>query len=142
MHSIWRARNACEVTAVGDSLYAALGGLTACIGSGGEVRWIRKAIATPPEEERRWILQTFDRPLVVGERLVVTQPGVRAVECLDPATGALRWQSLVTPSLVGMVSRGRLAGRPDRRRLAGPFTRGRQTRLAYSPRAIAVGNSL
>lgn len=104
VRSIWRARNACEVTAVGDSLYAALGGLTACIGSGGEVRWIRKAIATPPEEERRWILQTFDRPLVVGERLVVTQPGVRAVECLDPATGALHWRT-VLPSLVGMVGR-------------------------------------
>ena len=31
---------------------------------GGEVRWIRKAIATPPEEERRWILQTFDRQIL------------------------------------------------------------------------------
>lgn len=104
VRSIWRARNACEVTAVGDSLYATLGGLAACIGAGGEVRWIRKAIATPPDEERRWILQTFDRPLVTSERLVVTQPGVRAVECLDPATGALHWRTVV-PSLVGMVGR-------------------------------------
>jgi outer membrane protein assembly factor BamB len=43
-----------------------------------------------------------ERPLIAGSRLIVAQPGVRTVECLDMATGRREWQT-VLPEVVGVV---------------------------------------
>jgi len=62
---------------------ATLGGVTLAMTADGDVSWIRKHIAIPAEDDPRWILQTYEPPLVAGERVFVAQPGMRAVECLE-----------------------------------------------------------
>jgi hypothetical protein len=56
----------------------------------------------PAEDDPRWVLQRYDRPLVRGGRMYVAQPGVRTVDCLDPATGRQHW-SVVLPEVIGLV---------------------------------------
>jgi outer membrane protein assembly factor BamB len=61
----------------------------------------------PSDEDPRWVLQTFQRPIVVGNQLVIVQPGTRSAVCLDPTTGLQKWETLV-PDLLGCwgVSQG------------------------------------
>ena len=56
----------------------------------------------PSDEDPRWVLQWYQRPLIAGERMYAAQPGVRTVDCLDVATGRLYW-SAVLPEVVGIV---------------------------------------
>jgi outer membrane protein assembly factor BamB len=102
LRSTWGARNCCEVAALDDGLVAALGGLTVAVDAAGNVRWVRTQTALPADDDPRWVLQMYDRPLVHGERLYVAQPGVRTVECLAAATGRRHW-SAVMPEVVGVV---------------------------------------
>jgi outer membrane protein assembly factor BamB len=98
----WWSRRCCQVTQVNDGLVATLGGVTLSTTSSGEVRWIRRQVALPADEDPRWILQKQQPPLVVGSRLFIAQPGVRTVECLDVATGWREWQA-VLPEIVSVV---------------------------------------
>jgi outer membrane protein assembly factor BamB len=102
LRSSWWSRRCCQVTAFEGGLVAALGGVTLATTASGEVRWIRKHLAVPAEEDPRWILQMYERPRVAGSRLFVAQPGVRRVECLDVARGRREWQA-VLPEVVGVV---------------------------------------
>ena len=102
LRNSWGSHACCEVTALDDSLLAALGGATACIDAAGGLRWIRKQAKLPAEEDPRWILQLYQRPLVDGERAFIAQPGVRAVESLDIRTGARHWLT-VLPDLLGIA---------------------------------------
>jgi outer membrane protein assembly factor BamB len=102
LRSSWWSRRCCQVTAFEDGFVASLGGVSMATTAGGEVRWIRKQLVVPAEEDPRWILQMQERPLVAGSKLFVAQLGVRTVECLDVATGRREWQS-VLPEVVGIV---------------------------------------
>ncbi|HZL91067.1 MAG TPA: PQQ-binding-like beta-propeller repeat protein [Pirellulaceae bacterium] len=97
----WGAHACCEVAALEDSLVAVLGGVTLAVDAGGRLKWVRKQVVLPAEEEPRWILQRYQRPLVDGERLYVAQPGVRSIECLDARTGTRHWLS-VLPDLLAI----------------------------------------
>jgi len=48
------------------------------------------------------VLQEYQPPLVKGDWMYVTQPGVRTVDCLAVATGQRCW-SVVLPEVTGMV---------------------------------------
>jgi outer membrane protein assembly factor BamB len=102
LRNTWGARACCEVAANDDGFIAALGGVTLAGDAVGKVRWIRKQISVPAEEDPRWVLQLYDRPLVHGDRVYVAQPGMRTVECLSAATGRRYW-SAVLPEVVGLV---------------------------------------
>jgi outer membrane protein assembly factor BamB len=102
LRSTWGARTCCEAAVVEDGLVAALGGATVAVNAAGMVRWVRTQVAFPADEDQRWVLQMYDRPLVDGERVFVAQPGVRTVDCLAVATGRRRW-SVVLPEVVGIV---------------------------------------
>lgn len=92
---VWHVRHCCEIAALDDAFVAALGGVLVCCDLNGNVRWIRKQVALPPDEEPDWIQQYFDPPLLHAHRLLVAQPGVRSLEYIDPVTGRLLWQSLI-----------------------------------------------
>jgi outer membrane protein assembly factor BamB len=102
LRSNWWSRRCCQVTEYEGGLIATLGGVTVATTDGGEVRWLRKQLSVPAEEDPRWILQIQERPLVAGSRLFVAQPGARTVECLDVTTGRREWQA-VLPEVVGIV---------------------------------------
>jgi outer membrane protein assembly factor BamB len=98
----WATRSCAQVAACGEGIVAVLGGVTLSTTADGDVRWIRKHLTLPAEDDPRWILQMYERPVVVGERVFVAQPGVRTVECLDLATGRSIWQA-VLPEVVGII---------------------------------------
>jgi outer membrane protein assembly factor BamB len=104
LRSSWLRRQCCEVAALEDSVVALLGGVALSLDPHGNVRWMRKQLVLPTEEEPQWIEQLYQRPLIADERIYVSQPGVRSVECLDPQTGRRFWSNVV-PDLIGIVGR-------------------------------------
>jgi len=102
LRSTLGARACCEVTPTDDGIAVALGGAVLSITADGDVRWLRMQTVTSPEDDPRWVLQTFQQPLVHDKRLYVAQPGVRSVDCLDPSTGRKQWSAEFS-DLVGLV---------------------------------------
>jgi outer membrane protein assembly factor BamB len=102
LRNTWGKRACCQVAVLDDSIVAVLGGVTVSLDLAGKVCWVRKAVTIPCEEDPRWVLQRFQAPLVAGGKLFIAQPGVRTVDCLDPATGRQAW-SIVLPEVLGIV---------------------------------------
>ena len=102
LNEAWWRRRCCEVTLLDDGVIAVLSGVTLWCDLAGNTRWIRRHVVLPPSEEPGWVAQHFQRPLVADDALFVAQPGVRAVERLDPTTGRLVWSTLV-PNIQRMV---------------------------------------
>ena len=102
LRSTWGSRGCCEVTPLEDSVVAALGGVTFACDVAGNLKWVRRQVVLPADEEPRWILQLYERPLVEGSRLYVSQPGVRAVDCLDVHSGARQWTNAI-PDIVSIL---------------------------------------
>lgn len=114
LRNSWGSRSCCEISPLNDGVVAVMGGVTLAADSTGNLRWVRKHVALPSDEEPRWVLQMYQRPLIAGERMFVAQPGVRSVECLDVGTGRRNWIA-VLPEVVGLVgfSQGRLIVRTE-----------------------------
>lgn len=87
----WQPRKCCEIAPLDDGLIVALGGATLCSDASGTVRWVRQSLQLPPEEQPQWIEQYFAPPQIFGRSVIVLEPGVEAIECLDVATGRLIW---------------------------------------------------
>lgn len=102
----WRQRRFCRTTQLEDSLIASLGGLVMRIDLTGSVRWARRQVLLPPGEERTWVAQRFDRPLVAQNQVVIASPGVRTVDCLDAESGRLQWRRVLPhiDRLVGVAA--------------------------------------
>lgn len=100
----WWRRRCCEITPLDDGLVAVLSGVTLCCDLAGNTRWIRRHVVLPPSEEPGWVTQYFQRSLADDDGLFVAQPGVRAVERLDPRTGRLVWSRLL-PSVQGILGK-------------------------------------
>lgn len=115
----WWGRRCCEVAALGDGFVVALSGATLCGDIFGNVRWIRRHVVLPPDEEPQWIEQHFQRPMLIDNDLYVAQPGMRAVERLEVASGRLVWRAILpdVQRLIGM-SGGRLIAQVDKGLLA------------------------
>jgi outer membrane protein assembly factor BamB len=90
--TVWHTRHVCETILVDDTIIAVLGGFVLACDTRGQVRWIRKQVLLPADEELDWVAQAIQKPLAHDGRLLITQPGVRAVDCLETATGALLWR--------------------------------------------------
>jgi outer membrane protein assembly factor BamB len=102
LRSTWGSRGCCEITPLEDAVVATLGGVTISCDAAGSLKWVRRQVVLPSDEEPRWILQLYQRPLVDESRLYVSQPGVRAVDCLDVHSGARHWTNVI-PDLVGII---------------------------------------
>ncbi len=88
----WMEERTCQWSAVGDNFVIAMAGTVLCCDGAGKLRWVRRQEWLTPREDRDWGRQYQQPPLVAGDRLLVTQPGVAAVECLDPESGELLWR--------------------------------------------------
>lgn len=94
----------CQATAAGDAIVAAFAGGVLCVDLAGRLRWVRRqpwgdTAAQPPH---------LQPPLVVEGQVFLAPAGADALECLDLATGRLRWRC-VAPNVVRLV--GLAAGR-------------------------------
>jgi outer membrane protein assembly factor BamB len=100
LRATWGARGCCEVLPLDHQLLVALGGVVLGLDARGQVAWVRKQVTLPADEDPRWVLQSYHRPLVAGKNVILTQPGTRSVISLEPATGLKQWETLV-PDVVG-----------------------------------------
>ncbi len=97
----------CRAVAVDDKIVATAGGCVLCCDQQGRPRWLRRQLWTArptgnPTVTLRWLMQRHTPPLVIGDRVYATQPGVWNVECLDLDTGRLIWRQAFS-ELVGLV---------------------------------------
>ena len=88
----WFARYCCEVSVADDTLLAVIGGAVIACDRDGRVQWVRREVVLPTEEDADWVGQSFQPPVVREGRAYVSQPGVRAVDCLEIDTGRRIWR--------------------------------------------------
>lgn len=98
----WLFRRCCEITPHESGLIIVLGGAMVGCTASGEVRWVRTQTMLPSEEDPTWVQQLFQRPIIREDRVLIAQPGVATVDCLERSTGRKFWSRIV-PELVGMV---------------------------------------
>jgi hypothetical protein len=49
----------------------------------------------PATQNLNWVAQRFERPQIIGHRVVITSPGVCSIECLDLDSGELLWRQVL-----------------------------------------------
>jgi hypothetical protein len=92
----WDEHHTAEWIYEGDRLYGNLTGLVFCCDLQGRMQWVRRQLWISPREDRDWPKQWMQPPLLTEQRLIVAQPGVKAVECLDSETGRLLWRRVMS----------------------------------------------
>ena len=92
LRDAWATKVPCEAVVAGDQIVAALGGCVFSCDVLGQVRWLRRQNWFPPSDELGFLRQYRNIPVVQGNRVYLTQPGVCAVEALELETGRLIWQ--------------------------------------------------
>ncbi len=81
-----------QLTLAGRVAVCTIGGTTACFDGAGEVQWLRRHTWLPKMiDELSEDFRVFT-PVLMGGRIVVSIPGVRAVSCLNLVTGRLIWE--------------------------------------------------
>jgi outer membrane protein assembly factor BamB len=91
----WWVRRCCEVLASDEGLIVVLGGVTAALDGEGQVLWIRESESLPLEADIYSVRQHFRPAVFADSRLLIAQPGVRKIECLDPSSGILLWDRVL-----------------------------------------------
>ncbi len=99
----------CLAVAQDGLIYFSLSGVSGCCDAQGQSVWLRRQSWLPPAMDPYRYRRAFDVPLLIGDLVVVTQPGVPVIEALDQRSGRLRW-TRSTPDLRRMLglSEGRL----------------------------------
>jgi outer membrane protein assembly factor BamB len=92
----------CRAAVTGDRIAASFAGCVLSCDALGQVDWLRRQHWLPPEQDPTTAAQEHDSPLIDDGCVYISQPGVRSVECLDIATGRLRWRQ-VLPDVTGIV---------------------------------------
>ena len=123
LRNLWDRQLSCQAAVVGTRLIAVCGGTALCCDFSGRPLWVRRQLWIPPAQAPTANEQSPNVPLVIGNRLFVTQPGVFAVECLDLDTGRRVWQEAIPdlrrligiagPRLIVETARGWQAHLPD-----------------------------
>lgn len=106
LRNVWNGQVPCSATMVGSRVVCTVGGTTVCFHALGTVHWIRRDQWMPPEVERRRSEEIVESPLVIGQHVFVTQPGLKAVLCLDLESGRALWERPL-PELQRMFGRSR-----------------------------------
>lgn len=92
LRNLWDKQLNCQAAVVGTRLVAVTGGTVVCCDFTGKPLWVRRQMWIPSMQAPAANEQSAGIPLVLGNRLFVSQPGVFAAECLDLDTGRRIWQ--------------------------------------------------
>jgi outer membrane protein assembly factor BamB len=82
---------ACQVTFSDTQLVGAIGGAVFSCDLTGRPLWLRQQTWIPAAADTRTGEQDYGLPAVVGNRVIVIQPGVLDLACLDAETGRRVW---------------------------------------------------
>lgn len=96
LRDVWGAPLSAAATAVAGRIVVSVGGCVVACDLAGRVHWVRRQIYLPgPKEGRSEFqarqFQVHAPPLVAQGRVLVCQPGVWRLDCLDLASGRLLW---------------------------------------------------
>ncbi|MDX1965244.1 MAG: PQQ-binding-like beta-propeller repeat protein [Pirellulales bacterium] len=94
----WDDQHTAEWISTGERIYGVCTGFVFCLDWQGELRWVRKQLWLGQREKRDWGRQAMQSPYLCGGKLLIQQPGVPAVEALDPDSGLLLWR-IVLPDV-------------------------------------------
>lgn len=102
----WHRRRSCEFAVLNDGIAVQFGGVVVRLDADGRVLWMRRQMTLPPDEDPQWARQWFQPPFVVGDRLLVFQPGGISLECLHADTGNVVWSKVAVDfeRLAGIVN--------------------------------------
>jgi outer membrane protein assembly factor BamB len=92
LRNLWEKQVNCQAAVVGARLVVVAGGTVLCADFTGRPLWIRRQMWIPAAQAPAGNEQSTGVPLVLGNRVFVSQPGVFAIECLDLETGRRIWQ--------------------------------------------------
>jgi len=76
LRNLWDRQLSCQAAIVGTRIVAACGGSAFCCDVAGRPLWVRRQLWIPPSQAPAANEQSPSVPLVIGNRLFVTQPGV------------------------------------------------------------------
>lgn len=86
----------CRVALFENNMVATVFGVTICTDLGGRTQWVQRRPWTPAEREGQRLREYHPVPLVQGNRIIVFQPRVEHLQCLDIETGALYWEQAIS----------------------------------------------
>ncbi|MEI8382911.1 MAG: PQQ-binding-like beta-propeller repeat protein [Planctomycetota bacterium] len=95
--------NAAQLTIAGRLAVCSLGGISACFDGSGEIHWLRRHLWLPRAVDDQAEDFRIAAPVVRGNRVFVSVPGVRNVSCMDLETGRLHWSQPI-PDLRGVLA--------------------------------------
>ena len=95
---MWKDVRYCALIDLPEGFAASVAGVTFRVDSNGALTWLRRHVLVPASLDSGWVRQYFQPPLLVGDRMVLTQPGAAALECVDVSSGHLYWRC-VEPDL-------------------------------------------
>lgn len=78
-----------------------IGNVTACLGSEGDVRWLRRPTWLPTPVDDLATDFRAPEPVISGNRLLLAVPGSRTLDCVDLVTGRLTWRTPI-PEIRGL----------------------------------------
>ncbi|HTI50510.1 MAG TPA: PQQ-binding-like beta-propeller repeat protein, partial [Planctomycetaceae bacterium] len=81
----------CQVVLAGTQLVGAIAGAVLCCDLTGRPLWLRQQTWIPAAADTRAGEQDYSLPVVIGNRVIVIQPGVLELACLDADTGRQLW---------------------------------------------------
>ncbi|PHS00920.1 MAG: hypothetical protein COA78_23375 [Blastopirellula sp.] len=87
----WSNHHFCTASVVNDMIIAQFGGAILACDLSGSMRWVRKQTYTPANISEHWAAQHIEPPVVVGSKVIVLQPGVSSLDCVEIDTGELAW---------------------------------------------------
>jgi outer membrane protein assembly factor BamB len=102
LRNLWDRQLSCQAVIAGTRIVGVAGGTVFCCDFTGRPVWVRRQQWIPPSQALAANEQSPSVPLVIGNRLFVSQPGVFAMECLDLETGRRVWQEPI-PDLRRMI---------------------------------------
>ncbi len=94
----WWTERSCQVSVLDGGLTAVCGATVFRCDPSGNLQWIRRQDWFSDGEDKTWVNQYQEPPLVRSDHIFATQPGVHCVEAMDVDTGRLAWRK-VLPSI-------------------------------------------
>ena len=89
---VWEREIPCQAALLEDGIVASAGGVVFSCDLLGQSRWLRRQTLLTALQDPEWFTMHHAPPIVGDGRVFVSQPGVRALECLDARSGKLIWR--------------------------------------------------